>query len=116
MSDLQRCQTDRLELTAVDASDIDVLYELESDPRVWTHFPSRVHTDRAKTTEWLAMQAAAWERDGHGYWIASQHGGSFVGVGGCAIKHGMGWNIYYRLSPQAHGNGYASELLVAAIA
>lgn len=37
-----------------------------------------------------------------------------MGVGGCARRLGIVWNIYYRLMPDAWGCGYAGEIVAAA--
>jgi RimJ/RimL family protein N-acetyltransferase len=107
-------RTERLDLRAVSSADLGVLYELLSDARVWTHFPSGVHTDRQQTADQLTRFRHAWDRDGLGYWTAWLHGGSFVGIGGCMMTHGVAWNLYYRVRPEQQGHGYATELAMAA--
>jgi RimJ/RimL family protein N-acetyltransferase len=115
MSDWRHLYTERLELRAISANDTDVVYSLNSDPRVWTHFPSGVHTSREQTATRVTRQAAAWERDGLGYWTARTDDGCFAGVGGCAITDEVAWNVYYRFIPEAQGKGLASELVRAAL-
>lgn len=112
----RRAQTERLELRAVEAGDLDDLYALLSDPRVWTHLPTEVHTDRARTAAQVARYAAAWDLDGLGYWTAWLKDGSFAGIGGCSLRGGPVWNLYYRIRPELQGNGYATELARAASA
>lgn len=128
MSGLRHVRTARLELTAITAGDIDDLYALNSDPRVWAHLPSRVHTGREQTVAQVASVIAAWERDGLGYWTArladagiharagagAGSNGSFAGIGGCTISHEVAWNLYYRLTPGVQGRGLATELATAA--
>jgi RimJ/RimL family protein N-acetyltransferase len=109
-------RTQRLELRAVTADDIDILYALNSDPRVWKHFPSGVHTSRERTAAQVAPQDQAWEQHGLGYWTAWTHDSSFTGVGGCSVNAAAAWNLYYRFTPEAQGKGFASELAQAAIA
>jgi RimJ/RimL family protein N-acetyltransferase len=116
MSDLHRIRTERLELNAVTEDDIDVLYRLNSDRRVWAHFPSGVHTSRERTAAQVAAQAAAWERDGLGYWTARLLDGTFAGVGGCFVREQAAWNVYYRFKPETQGRGLASELVREACA
>jgi RimJ/RimL family protein N-acetyltransferase len=117
MSDLNRIRTERLELNAITEDDIDIIYGLNSDPRVWAHFPSGVHTSRERTAAQVAVQAAAWQRDGLGYWTARLHrSSSFVGVGGCSAKVQVAWNVYYRFKPEAQGQGLAGELVREACA
>jgi hypothetical protein len=62
-----RMTTERLDLHAIGMGDLEDLYELNSDPRVWTHFPSGVHTTREQTTAHIAVEAAGWKRFGLGY-------------------------------------------------
>jgi RimJ/RimL family protein N-acetyltransferase len=107
-------RTERLELRAVSPADLGVLYELLSDARVWTHFPSGVHTDPKRTADQLTRFRHTWDRDGLGYWTAWLHDGSFVGIGGCMVTHGAAWNLYYRIRPEHQGHGYATELALAA--
>jgi len=95
-------------------SDLDLLYELNSDPRVWTHFPGGVHTSPERTKAQLARQAIAWDRDGLGYWTARLHDGTFAGIGGCSLREDAAWNVYYRFVPEVQGRGLASELVRAA--
>lgn len=112
---LRHFRTERLELRAISADDIDVLYALNSDPRVWTHFPSGVHTSRERTSAFVARQVLAWRQNGLGYWTAWTQDGSFAGVGGCAVNADAAWNVYYRFAPQAQGKGFASEMVRAAM-
>lgn len=118
MSGLRHVRTARLELTAITVGDIDDLYALNSDPRVWAHLPSHVHTRREQTVAQVASVIAAWERDGLGYWTArladAGADGGFAGIGGCTISHEVAWNLYYRLSPSVQGRGLATELAAAA--
>jgi RimJ/RimL family protein N-acetyltransferase len=116
VSDLHRIRTERLELNAITEHDIDEIYGLNSDQRVWAHFPSGVHTSRERTAAQVAAQAAAWERDGLGYWTARLLEGTFAGVGGCSVKEQVAWNVYYRFRPEAQGQGLASELVREACA
>ena len=95
-------------------SDLDLIYGLSSDPRVWTHLPSGVHTRREQTEAQLARQAAAWASDGLAQWTARLHDGTFAGIGGCSINAGVAWNVYYRFVPEVQGRGLATELVQAA--
>jgi len=107
--------TARLDLAEVTSDDLDDLHALSADPRVWEHFPSGRHLDRDTTSKQLETFRASWDEAGLGYWTARlRHTGEFVGVGGCALRRGATWNVYYRIRPQAQGHGYASELVEAA--
>jgi RimJ/RimL family protein N-acetyltransferase len=108
-------RTARLELAAVRDTDTARLHELSADPRVWQHYPSGRHTSVDITARQVATFIESWRENGLGYWTATLRAtGQFVGVGGCALHDGTIWNVYYRLCPAAHGNGYASELVDAA--
>ena len=48
VSGARSVETGRLLLAEVTAADVDDLYALSSDPRVWTHLPSGRHTERAR--------------------------------------------------------------------
>jgi RimJ/RimL family protein N-acetyltransferase len=107
--------TERLDLRAISMGDLDDLYELNSDPRVWTHFPSGAHTSRDQTAAHIELESAGWERAGLGYWVARfKDDGTLAGAGGCALKKDRFWNLYYRFRPEAQGQGLASELVAAA--
>lgn len=117
MTDHRLVRTDRLTLAAVTEADIDTLHSLSADPRVWQHFPSGRHLDRETTEKQVAGFVQSWDDGGLGYWTARlRETGEFVGVGGCALRRGSAWNVYYRLCPEAQGNGYAVELVEAAVA
>jgi len=114
MTRLRQVRTVRLDLRAVAMSDVDLIYGLTSDPRVWTHLPSGVHTSREQAEAELARQAAAWDSDGLAQWTARLHDGTFAGIGGCSISAGTAWNVYYRFVPEVQGRGLATELVSAA--
>ena len=89
--------TPRLRLDAVVADDLDEHHALLSDPGVWAHLPSGVHTDRAATAATLDRGIEHWARVGLGYWTARLRedlsgtaltAGAMVGVGGCAVRVG----------------------------
>lgn len=114
--DLRHVRTRRLRLDAVGPRDVDEVFALNSDPALWTVFPSGRHTDREQTREQVEQFAAAWDADGLGYWVARPlDGGAVLGVGGCTVRHGAVWNVYYRFATAAHGRGYAGELARAAV-
>jgi RimJ/RimL family protein N-acetyltransferase len=123
-ADHRHTSTARLHLDAVAAADLEPVYALHSDPLVWRHLPSGRHADRGRTSSFISNMERAWNVDGLGYWAARVHdhgseatgmsAGAFVGVGGCARRLGIVWNIYYRLTPQAWGMGFAREIVAAA--
>jgi len=125
----EHVQTTRLQLDAVVPGDLAEHHALLSDPGVWTHLPTGVHTDRARTAEGIGHAVGHWAADGLGYWTARlrEHlaadqlpagltPGATVGVGGCVVRAGTDWwNLYYRLTPAAWGRGLAAELVGTAL-
>jgi RimJ/RimL family protein N-acetyltransferase len=114
MESHRHLRTDRLILDALAPADLAEMYALHGDPRVWEHMPSFRHTAPAQTAALLAEQERAWATEGLGYWSARTTDGVLVGAGGCARHAGPVWNLYYRLTPDSWGHGYAGELVAAA--
>ena len=115
MDDFRHFSTERLSLRAVRARDANHLYWLNSDPRVWTHRPSGVHTSMSQTERQVRAYIEAWDSDGLGCWAAHTHDGTFVGIGGCSVREGVGWTVYHRFLPEVQGRGYEAELVRAAV-
>lgn len=111
-------RTERLWLDRPTEADIDHLYPLHADARVWTHFPSGRHTDRATTEEMVQGIIENWDRDGLGYWsLRDADPGPVIGLGGCRlVPEHRRWNLYYRFTPEVQGRGYATELARTAVA
>ncbi len=110
-------------LTPAGPADLDAMAALHSDERVWRHLPSGRHTEVEQTRRYLVEREQQWNRDGLGYWIVTlRHAvgelaaGHIAGMGGCAVPPGATWwNLYYRLTPEVHRQGLATELCAAAI-
>jgi RimJ/RimL family protein N-acetyltransferase len=107
--------TDRLVLDPVTRVDVDTLYALSSDPRVWTHLPSGRHTSREQTATQVEHFVSSWTDHGLGYWLAHDRDGGFVGVGGCMASSAGTWNVYYRIHPEQQRRGYAVEIATAGL-
>ena len=109
-------RTERLVLTRPVPADVDEVFALHSDPAVWEHFPTRRHTHRATTEEFLAHVEEGWRAMGLGSWVARDDTGRLVGTGGCDLRLGLAWNLGYRLARDAWGQGFAQEIIRAGIA
>lgn len=109
-------RTSRLDLYRPASTDLRALYNLLSDPAVWTHFPSLRHTRPEDSDRSLQKWIAGWARDGLGVWIARERDREeLIGYGGCSMLGGAVWNLGYRFAVTAQGNGYATELSLRAI-
>lgn len=128
--------TDRLRLSLPEPDDLDAMFAIYSDPRVWTHFPSLRPTEPERIAAMLGRWADSWRIHGLGSWIVRlRETGEVIGNGGCtmlgaagAVAEGAGgagvgperaarvWNLGYRLSADHHGHGYATEVSRAALA
>ncbi|WP_369254665.1 GNAT family N-acetyltransferase [Geodermatophilus amargosae] len=120
--DLRHLTTPRLRLDAVVPGDLDAHAALLSDPGTWEHLPSGRRTSAEQTTAGIAHSQRHWARDGLGYWTArlradlgGLRAGQVVGTGGCARRDGTDWwDLHYRFTPAARGQGLAAERLVYA--
>ncbi|MEV4534588.1 GNAT family N-acetyltransferase [Asanoa sp. NPDC049518] len=107
--------TERLTLRVPEPADLDRLFALYSDERVWGPDPLSRHETPAQTARMIDNWRAAWVRDGLGMWTAWDDD-DFVGIGGCMVRYGVAWNLGFRLSPARWGRGYAQEISAAGIA
>ena len=108
--------TERLVLSPPSSADLDLLFAIESDPRVWTHYPSLRHTERGQTLALINLWAKRWEESGFGPWVARlKDDQRVIGAGGCSLLDGAVWNLGYRLAAEVHGHGYATEIASEAV-
>ncbi|KQW06793.1 hypothetical protein ASC66_09110 [Leifsonia sp. Root4] len=110
--------TPGLLLSPVGAADIDDLYAMHSDPRVWTHLPAARHDRIEQTQRLVDVALEGWAANGLDYWSVrlgtDGEGSTVLGMGGCSLRAGRAWNLYYRLHPDIQGHGYAQQLIGAA--
>ena len=112
--ELHASPAERLVLRMPEQADLERLFGLYSDPRVWGPDPLTRHEDPAQTERMIGRWRTAWDRDGLGMWTAWD-GDEFVGIGGCFVRYGVAWNLGFRLRPACWGRGYAQEISTAAI-
>ncbi len=116
--------TDRLSLRRPEPADVDAVFAVNADPRVWTHFPSLRPTDPAQIGTMIERWSRSWETHGLGSWVVRLRAtGKVIGNGGCTMigsdpedPAARLWNLGYRLCADHHGHGYATELAHAALA
>ena len=66
------------------ADDVEQLFAIDSDPRVWTHLPSGRMTTIGESEEVLARFCRQWELDGIGFWMVRQAPGDQA-LGYCGV-------------------------------
>ena len=117
MSDAQgprHLLTDRLDLRALTADDLDAVHPIVSDPRNCVYVPEGPKESRAASRAWIERFSARWDVSGLGYWtVRLRADGAVIGVGG-AERRPEFWNLYYLLDKNYWGRGYGTDLALAA--
>ncbi|MGW4467681.1 GNAT family N-acetyltransferase [Micromonospora sp. NPDC004704] len=112
--------TDRLVLSVPQSSDLAELHQLYADPQVWRADPISRQSSQEQTATMVDRWLAGWQRDGLSMWVARSTEpaaeGQLVGIGGCFVRFGVAWNLGFRLHPTFWGQGYAQEIIRAAVA
>ncbi len=123
MTDIPVLETQRLRLRGHTLADFDDLAAMWGDETVVRHIGGRVF-GRDECWSRLHRYVGHWALLGHGFWaVEEKASGRYVGDLGLAdFRRGLdhpfndapeaGW----ALAPWAHGKGYASEALTAALA
>ncbi|WP_226533894.1 GNAT family N-acetyltransferase [Microbacterium paraoxydans] len=111
-------------ISSAESAFVDAMYAVQSDPATWTHLPEAVETDIGQSRAIAEDHARSWRDLGLGWWLirlreplGALAAGSVVGLGGAAVRRPEvpAWNLGYRLTPRAWGQGFAGEVSRAAI-
>ncbi|MEV4702672.1 GNAT family N-acetyltransferase [Actinoplanes sp. NPDC049316] len=119
--------TARLALRRPAPSDLDVIFEIHSNPECCRHNPSDLLTDREEAKRLFLRWDDHWRRHSFGYWVvAARDGESVAGadagttIGFCGLKfvrfrEREVLNLFYRLDPAHWGGGLATEAAGAVV-
>jgi RimJ/RimL family protein N-acetyltransferase len=106
--------TDRLDLRALTSDDLDPLHRIMSDSRNCVHVPEGPKESAGDSRAWIERFSARWAINGLGYWsVRLRATSAVIGVGG-AERRPRFWNLYYLLDWNYWGEGYGTELALAA--
>lgn len=111
--------TARLLLRRPTPHDVDELFAMYSDRRVWVADRLLRHTAITQTQNAVERWTVSWRRHGLGSWVLraldTASAGQLIGVGGCSLPTEVAWNLAFTLCPESWGRGYAQEVAAAGI-
>jgi RimJ/RimL family protein N-acetyltransferase len=108
-------ETDRLLMRGWTEADLDSHAKLCADPEVMMFMGGPV--DRVESWRRLAMHAGHWALKGYGDWVLERRTDRYI-VGRAGLWHPEGWpgvEVGWKLSPDAWGQGFATEAARASI-
>ena len=120
--DSESLLTARLALRRPSRVDLDAIWRIHSDPRACAHNPSDLLTAVGQAEELYVRWDQHWNRHGFGYWALQPRPGhrpeATIGFCGLKVMHLRNrdvLNLFYRLDPNAWGDGFATEAATAVV-
>lgn len=112
--------TARLALRAPQPSDLEAMFELHADPVTNRCSPSGPVASREASQALLQGWLDHWQAQGFGFWAITSRDqpAQVIGFGGVMRRVVGGVSdlyLYFRIRPQAWGQGLASEMALAAL-
>lgn len=113
--------TTRLVLRRPSEADLKAIFEVHSDPETNVHNPAGPMTEPSEAVLRLEEWTKGWLEDGYGYWTVALADApeTVIGFGGVMRKQItpelFDNNLYFRFRPEAWGQGYAGEMVEAAL-
>ncbi|MCB0795601.1 MAG: GNAT family N-acetyltransferase [Flavobacteriales bacterium] len=107
-------QTDRLNIRDIEASDVEGIFVLDSDPEVLRYIGTPVMTQRAQAEQVIAHIRRQYQKNGIGRWAMELRStGEFIGWTGLKWEQDIRpfpyYDLGYRLIRKYWGQGYATE-------
>jgi len=113
-------ETARLTLEPYNDSHYEGLRRMDSDTRVMRYINQGIAKTPEETWEGIRRVQARWEQYGYSWWVIKEKASGEI-VGAACLQHlanvdGAPLEIGWRLVPEHHGKGYATEAAKAIIA
>ncbi|MBP7184827.1 MAG: GNAT family N-acetyltransferase [Saprospiraceae bacterium] len=115
-------ETKRFLLREFEATDVDALYELDSDPEVHRYLGNKPVTDKAQLVEVINFIRQQYVDHGIGRWaVIDKESNQFVGWSGLKFvtdmtnHHSKFYDLGYRLIRKHWGKGIATETAIASL-
>lgn len=115
----ENAETERLVLRRIARNDLGDIFRLHSDPETNRYNPRGPMEDIDAAWARLDVWLSDWRKDGFGYWaIVFKDDNRMNGIGGVKkidFNNRAVLNLYYILSPEKWGRGFATELVAKAV-
>lgn len=113
--------TARLVLRKPSETDLGAIFEVHSNPETNVHNPAGPMKDPSEAVSRLEEWQKGWLEHGYGYWTVARldRPETVIGFGGVMKKQLtpelFDNNLYFRFFPEVWGQGYAGEMVEAAL-